>query len=376
MWQAAFSSKSVSKKTMPVLPTRESPSTIETSPRYDAALVGAHLLADDVGAARRASPRSTRPAAKRTVRSRTICPFTTSGIVERTTPSVRRRCGVVKTSSVGMFTTISMPVVVSSEPEFQRDCGIRPTKRSVPGPRKRTPSKRRSLRIAARSPSFAMWVRQAATGIVLVEARGDGDRLPEPLHVGLAEHRLGPAGVRVADDRPGDLAVARRLEHLLGDEPRARLRDPGRVEVGEQLGLGVAGDRDQGAVLLRELVDERQRPRRRPVERVLGRVEDPRAPDVRIGVERLDVLRAALVRDLGDRADERQVVGMARDAQQLARLEVDPDLDGEAGVPRESLVRSHSSAAYTAGRIVLRELVSGAVVASLPCCSRSPRRAR
>ena len=84
-------------------------------------------------------------------------------------------------------------------------------------------------------------------GVVLVEPRGGRDGVPEPLDVGLAEHGLRPAGVRVADDRPRDLAVTGRLQHLLGDELGPRLGDAGRIEVGEELGLGVAGDRDQGA---------------------------------------------------------------------------------------------------------------------------------
>ena len=44
---------------------------------------------------------------------------------------------------------------------------------------------------------------------------------------------------------------------------------------------------------------------------------------------------------------------MPGDPHQLAGLEVDPDLDGEAGVAGESLLGSHSSAAYTDGAIVL-----------------------
>jgi hypothetical protein len=68
---------------------------------------------------------------------------------------------------------------------------------------------------------------------------------------------------------------------------------------------------------------------------------------VRVGVERFDVLRAALVRNFGDRPDQRKVFRMSRNAQQLARLEIDPDLDGETGITCESLLRSHSCAAYT-----------------------------
>jgi mono/diheme cytochrome c family protein len=71
---------------------------------------------------------------------------------------------------------------------------------------------------------------------------------------------------------------------------------------------------------------------------------------VGIGVDGLDVPRAALIGHFGDRAHEGKVIGMAGHAHQLAWLEVDPDLDGEARVAHESLFRSHSSAAYTDGR--------------------------
>ena len=261
----------------------------------------------------------TRPAEKRTERSRTICPFTTSGIVERTTPSVRRRCGVVKTSSVGMFTTISTPVVVMLR--ARRPARLRDQPDEEVGARASEAHAVEGPLVEDRRPLAELRDVRAPGGdrIVLVEARGDRDGVPEPLDVGLAEHRLGPAGVRVADDRPRDLAVTGRLQHLLGDEPGPRLGDAGRIEVGEELGLGVAGDRDQGAVLLRELSTSDERPRRRPVERVLRRVDDPRPPDVWIGVERLDVLGAALVGDLGDRADQRQVIRMPGDPHAAGR---------------------------------------------------------
>ena len=51
----------------------------------------------------------------------------------------------------------------------------------------------RSFSASARACSFAACSRQAATGSVLVEPHRRRDGLPEPLDVGLAEHRLGPA---------------------------------------------------------------------------------------------------------------------------------------------------------------------------------------
>ena len=249
-----------------------------------------------------------------------------------------------------MFTTISTPVAVSSEPDVQRARGMSPTKRSVPGPRKRTAVEGPLVEEGGPLTELRDVCAPGGDRIVLVEPGGGRDGVPEPLDVGLAEHGLRPAGVRVTDDRPRDLAVTGRLQHLLGDELGPRLGDAGRIEVGEELGLGVAGDRNQGSVRLRELLDERERPRRRPLERVLRRVDDPRPADVWIGIERLDVPGAALVGDLGDRPDQGQMIRMPGDTYELAGLEVDPDLHGEAGVACESLLGSHSSAAYTGGR--------------------------
>ena len=64
-----------------------------------------------------------------------MLPGSASGIVERTVPSARRQSGVVKTSSVGTFGTKRRPYAVSELPDIQSDLGLRPTVRSVPGPR-------------------------------------------------------------------------------------------------------------------------------------------------------------------------------------------------------------------------------------------------
>ncbi len=61
-------------------------------------------------------------------------PWICSGSVERTWPSTRRESGVVKTSSVGMFATWSMPFEWSSA-ACHALSGWRPIIRSVPGPR-------------------------------------------------------------------------------------------------------------------------------------------------------------------------------------------------------------------------------------------------
>ena len=64
----------------------------------------------------------------------------------------RRQSGEVKTSSVGRFGMCSMPSTVVNAAHIQREAGIRPTKSSVPGPRKRIASKRVLVELRRRAP--------------------------------------------------------------------------------------------------------------------------------------------------------------------------------------------------------------------------------
>ena len=180
-------------------------------------------------------------------------PPSASGRVERTVPSVRRQSGVVKTSSVGMFGTCAMPVGgLDRRRPIQRAPGSSPTVRSVPGPAKWSASKRELVelaRSAARSCVDVLAPRRDRVG--LVEAHRARDRLPEPLDVGLAEHLLaqpafGNAAIVQLTARSFWIASVR-LDHL----DRSRLPDAILVEVGEQLGLGLARDHDQRAAVER-----------------------------------------------------------------------------------------------------------------------------
>jgi hypothetical protein len=65
-----------------------------------------------------------------------------------------------------------------------------------------------------------------------------------------------------------------------------------------------------------------------------------RAPHVLVGVEDVDVLGARGVRLARDRADERSVLDQRVDAEDLARLQVYADLDGQARIVLEALVGS------------------------------------
>ena len=114
-------------------------------------------------------------------------------------------------------------------------------------------------------------------GVGLVEAHGRGDGLPQPVDVGLAEHRLRPALVRAADDRPRDRGLAEQLEVARAERHHPRLGDALLVEVGEEVGLGVADEHQDRALALGQVVEPRDEPRRRPLERLLRAVLDLRA---------------------------------------------------------------------------------------------------
>ena len=125
MWAAAFSSNSVLLKTRPVSPTREERSTSAISPirrppssmsmsarTRSAPLVGADVGADAVRRTSARAPRRSRRAA-RAAASCARCPRALS------------RCGLVKTSSVGMFATCGWPWRVASRPAIHFAPGIR-----------------------------------------------------------------------------------------------------------------------------------------------------------------------------------------------------------------------------------------------------------
>jgi hypothetical protein len=70
-------------------------------------------------------------------------------------------------------------------------------------------------------------------------------------------------------------------------------------------------------------------------------VLDPRALEVVVAVEHLHIARATLVCDPADSPDQREMLRVGRDPEELPRLEVDGDLDRKACVPVEPLRRTH-----------------------------------
>ena len=154
------------------------------------------------GAAARGSARrptlaftsTARPPSKRSSRSRTTLPASASGFVERTTPSVRRRSGLVKTSSVGMFDHVAAAVDRLLErrapggagDQADGEVGARAAEAEAVEARARSGASARSTELVdVRAPGLDR--------VGLVQPGRRRDRVPEPLDVGLAEDRSSPS---------------------------------------------------------------------------------------------------------------------------------------------------------------------------------------
>ena len=120
----------------------------------------------------------------------------------------------------------------------------------------------------------------------------------------------------------------------------AGLADARAVEIGEQFRLGVPGDRAERSADLAQLAQPLDEPRRRVVEQVVAGQFDVRASHVLVGIEHVDVLRSGAVRLARDRAGERRMLDQRVDPEDLARLKVEPDLNGKARIALETLVGS------------------------------------
>src|SRR6185437_1296954 len=90
------------------------------------------------------------------------------------------------------------------------------------------------------------------------------------------------------------------------------------------------------------LFTEREQPVPEPlgdeVERALLGVQQPGALDVRVVVDGLDEARSLFVRSLGDGAHDRFHSRLGLDREDLARLDVGAEADGERGETVESLL--------------------------------------
>ncbi len=172
----------------------------------------------------------------------------------------------------------------------------------------------------------------------LVEAAAELDELPEPVEIGLAEHLLGPAGVRDADDRPVVELLVDLAAVQLRDLLHARLADPRAGEVAEQVWLRVAGQRDDRRAFVTHALRSLEQPGRRPREHVVVAVLDQRPPDVRVAVGEVDVPRSGAVCGARDGSGDVEVLDVGPDVDELARLHVGADADDELGVALEAAV--------------------------------------
>ncbi len=218
--------------------------------------------------------------------------------------------------------------------------------RSVPGPWKRSASKRRSVRRAAAAFVSRKRVVPGGDRIGLVQAEHVRElvgQLRERLAVEVGVDLRRPGRRRVGDDRPVRGAVVDDRARLL--QARQQVAAGAcRVEVVEQPGCAAARDPEPGAALLAEGEDALGVPRRHELERVLRCVRDPGALDPGVEVERVDEGRAAPVGGRRDGADERRVCRLGLDEEQLAGLEVGAEVDGELGESTCQLVGGHGQA--------------------------------
>ena len=183
-----------------------------------------------------------------------------------TVPSTRLASGVVKTSSVGMFATCSIP--------------LRDVEGREPGRVGQEPDRQVGARAAVAQgvePALVQARRRGATSsrdvllpgrdrVGLVEPDRGRDRLPEPVDVGLAEHACvaQPSFGYATIDQLQRPSVSARLASASCAHPGSP--EAAAVEAVEELRLGVAGDREQRAAVLAEVVQPLDEPRRRPAE--------------------------------------------------------------------------------------------------------------
>jgi hypothetical protein len=178
-------------------------------------------------------------------------------------------------------------------------------------------------------------------GVRLVETHAERDLLPQPLDVRLTEDLLGPALARGADADPVDRALAQQLHldlhQLLGHGPAYAFA----VEVGQQLGLGVARRRDERVPGRRPCQD--LLPLRRVRQRLVGAELDHRPAHVPVAVEDVHVRRAGAVRLAHNGPREVMVLDGREEKDLLAGLHVRADADDELRVTLEAFVHCRRS---------------------------------
>ena len=124
-------------------------------------------------------------------------------------------------------------------------------------------------------------------GVRFVEARDRRDLRPEPLGVGLAEQASRPSLGRTCDHGPGGRQTGRQVAHDLPRAPRLGPCGSRRIDVREQLRIGVAKRDDERGAL--GIEGGGLQPGWGAIQQLVGGVERVQAPDVVVDVEAHDV---------------------------------------------------------------------------------------
>jgi hypothetical protein len=156
--------------------------------------------------------------------------------------------------------------------------------------------------------------------------------LDRRLLVELRIDRPRPPRGRIRDDRPVHRPVVDHLERFL-DERQPVAAGAVLVEICEQAWLTRTGDGDVRRPLATQRKPALAVPVRHELERVVRRVLDPGALHVGVEVGDVDETSASLVRTGGHPADQRCMLELAGDADDLSGLHVGAEADCELGEP-------------------------------------------
>ncbi len=170
----------------------------------------------------------------------------------------------------------------------------------------------------------------------LVQPHRLRDRLPQPLDVGLAEHLPGLSLGGERGDRPVDLLLVLRAQLPVLGLHCPGLPDPCLVEVGQELGLGIAREHDQRAAVC-EGLGPCHEPRCRRGQVLVCGMLDELPPEVVVDVTDVDEARACLIAGAPERANERCVLDERLDVDRLPRLDIGADPDDQLGIGVEPL---------------------------------------
>ena len=119
----------------------------------------------------------------------------------------------------------------------------------------------------------------------------------------------------------------------------AGLADAVTGQIGQKVGLGVAGQRHDGGTLVADGAGALEEPRRRPRQHVVRRALDQGAAQVLVAVVDVDIPCSRRVRRARDRARDLGMLDTREHIDQLAGLHVRADADRELGVPSRTRCR-------------------------------------